>query len=238
MRHILLLSLFVILLVSSCMGPTLKEANYPGKKYIDSIELRNKTIPLPDGTWTVIASGMVDSPARHFRMVLIKDNDDKILYENIFITVDTTTIAADSGYISDTYCEMQNVHHVVVENNKVGKAQDCWILTHASTSMKLSSPIFKEAYDFFIENDYKLPTFMMRTHHRFTGKKSRGKFLEFDYFKNPAGAGFDPPKHTYWGTSEWHPLQLKHDPQKVDYIEKLKLEGATMHEKIHKGFGD
>lgn len=92
--------------------------------------------------------------------------------------------------------------------------------------------------DYLLSNNITIPKITIQTFHHFTGKYKKNKFLEVGYYLNPEIKGFEPLNESSWGTSDWHPLRIENDPKKKAYIERLKKDGAIMHEKIRVGFGD
>ncbi len=134
------------------------------------------------------------------------------------------------------YLKRKNIHHSVVTNNKGREKQEGWLINHYRLSLNpKNSQAIKESYQYVIDNKLSIPTNYIQIYHRFTGNKN-SKYLEYSYFANPESAGFEPPLHSEWVASEWNPLKINNDSKKVDYIEKLKKEGGTMHKKLKIAF--
>ena len=222
--------------LTGCITPGLIKTNPVGKVYKNSIQLRNKTIPLPEGEWKVIGRGF-RTQEKYFELFLLKETKRKEFHSGIIITTDTP-MNDYNGYLASKYFKRTNLHHVVVKNNATGGAQDCWLINHIRMAVNPNRPARKEAYNYFESNHILIPKNTIEVSHRFTGKYHKSKFLEVNYYYNPEVEGFEPPTEANWSTSDWHPLQIIKYPKKVEYIERLKKEGVIMHEKVREGFGE
>ncbi len=198
--------------------------------------MRNKTVPLPEGEWKVIGRATHGYNKAYFKIVLLKVTEGK---EMEAIIVNTDTLQNEyNGYVRDKRCDRKDVLHFEVKNNNYQGAQDCWIINHIKMSVDPKHPAIQEAFDYLLLNKISVPTIAILTYHRFTGKYTNSKFMTVWHYVNPEVEGFDPPTMADWSTSDWHPLQIHKYPKKVEYIERLKKEGAIMHEKIREGFGE
>ena len=235
--NLLFLTVMAFLLTSCATTPGLKENNPIEKVYNNSIQLRNKTIPLPAGEWKVIGRATYGDNDAYFRIVLLKVTESKEMEASIIITTDTWQNEY-IGYNRYKPCDRTDILHVEVKNNSRGGAQDCWAINHFKTSVNPKNPAIKEAFKYLVSNKISMPTIMITTYHRFTGKHTKSKMMNMLYYVNPEAEGFDAPTMADWSTSDWHLLQINKYPKKVEYIERLKKEGAIMHEKIREGFGE
>jgi ankyrin repeat protein len=233
-NQLLLLTAFIVFLTSGVTADLLIKTNPIGKVYSNSIQLSNKIIPLPEGEWKVIGRGATGD-ANYFEIILLKESEKTgKMPSSIIITTDSPTNTYH-GYTACAYCGRKDVHYIVVKNNTEGRAQDCWLINHYIMSMNASRPAVKEAYDYFLSNKITIPKVLVQSFHHFTSAHS-SKYLEVAYFSNPEVEGFEPSIDSNWSTSEWHPLRINNDPKKMAYIERLKTEGAIIHEKIRQGF--
>lgn len=246
MRKSYLLFVIITFLLMSCIPPGIRETNPVGKVYRDSIQLWGRTIPLPEGEWKVIGRGAPSKNGKniyiaeqdiYFNIILLKESETKKVHSLLYITTESMTNNA-SGYTPIEYLKRKDVHHVVVKNNENLGAQDGWLINHYLMAIDFKSPAAQEAYSYLLSNKITIPKIMIQTFHHFTGKYQKNRYLDVGYFSNPEIEGFESPNETNWGTSEWHPLRIDNDPKKKAYIERLKEEGAIMHEKIRAGFGD
>ena len=168
---------------------------------------------------------------------MLKEIGNKKLHSLLAITTDSM-INSYIGYLPHKSLIREDVHHIVVKNNENGGAQDGWLVNHIRSSLDVKRTAQKEAFDYLVLNSYVIPKNVIQIFHHFTGKYKKNKYLDVGYFLNPEIEGFEPPSESDWNSSDWHPLQINKDNKKIEYIERLKKEGAIMHEKIRVGFGD
>jgi len=248
MKKYLLLQAIVVFLLTGCAMTNLKDSNFVGKVYKGSIQLQSLDIPLPEGEWLVIGSGNKettvtggrsnDATDDQFQVVLLKKSDLGQVIGLLFISTDMMGNKL-IGYSPGIVFNRTDVHHVVVNNNDNLGAHDCWLINHSIVpKISKNTVAKKEAFKYFESNKIVIPKIMIESYHHFTGKYNKNKLLDYSYLINPEIDGFDSPKDTDWSTCEWNLLQINKDHKKVEYIEKLKVEGAAMHEKLHKAFGE
>ena len=229
-----LIILSILLLTGCATKPSLLETNPIGKEYTGSITFRNKTVPLPEGTWKVIGTELKDS---FFRVVLLKNTSGKVMEDSIIIHVETNATIRDRGYVKTKDFEKSDYHYSEIFNNNDGEAQDAFFVKHTRMSMNTKREHLKKAFNYLIENNYIVPTVLIEGRHRFTGKNIKRKYLLFSYYKNPEAEGFAPPSNSDWHTSDWHPLHISKDQKKEAYIDNFIELSKTMHVQLKNGFG-
>ena len=250
MKKYFLLQTILALLLTGCAMTNLKSTNYVGKVYKNTIQLQGMDIPLPEGEWRVIGSGNIEGKIvgaggsqtnnptdDKFQVVLLKTTDlGKV---DSLIIIDTDKMGNRlSGYLSYPFFNRTDLYQVIVKNNDKDGAHDCWLICHSITPQIYKNTVAtKEAFNYFESNKIEIPKISILSYHHFTGKYNKNKLLDYYYYINPEINGFDPPIDTNWATCEWNKLQINKDPKKVEYIDKLKIEGAAMHEKLRVAFG-
>ena len=253
MKKSFLLLTIVAFLFAGCATTSLKDSNYVGKVYKNTIQLQGMDIPLPEGDWLVIGSGYVEQRIvggsegtknsgtnDHFQVVLLNKTERGQVRGLVSISTDMMGNKV-SGYFSNKDFNRTDVHYIVVNNNNDLDAHDCWMINHeimSKSSSSKNSRAMKEAFVYLETNQMPLPKIMIDSYHHFTGKYNKNKYLSYSYYINPEIDGFNPPNDTNWTTCEWNKLQINKDDKKVAYIEKLKIEGTAMHEKLHAAFGE
>lgn len=222
-------------IMGSFMGNTPiydKRINPIGKIYESSIKLFGRTIPLKQGKWKVIGRGNPSSISidPFFQLILLKEVGYKKIHTLLVIMTDSMTNSF-SGYESYPGFKSEDSYLTVVQNNEHRGAHDGLLINNCLFS---NIPIvgfpFEEAKKYLLSNSYEIPKTVIQTLHHFTGKDKKYKFLTVGYFSNPEIEGFD-------SNTDWHPLRVIEDNNKVEDIERLKKEGAMWHENIRIGFG-
>ena len=237
MKYLFVLVGACALLIAGCATtPNLELSNPVGTVYEGEITLGTKNIPLPEGEWKVIASGEENN---FFKIFLLKEYENK-KFSYVYIAVDTPMLSRDYGYTPSKFFERIDLHYKVVKSNGSGQAQDAWAINH---NMIHFSPnpkfaIMNKAAEYIRSNGYIISSPMVSVKHRMTGWRNKRRYLEVTYYYNPEAYGIAPAEQTSWKYSDWHMERVGQFSEKVAFIEKMKIEGAEMHERIKQGLGE
>lgn len=236
-RKIIFLIALLFILFSGCAHyPNPIKDNPLGKKYQNSVNLRNMELPLPEGEWTVIGRGY--TPDHNYVQLILAKNIGNRHHSIVFITTNSGSNMY-SGYFPCKELDRTNMLHVISNNNSSGGAQDGWYIDHVRIAFgKLITQANKESYEYIVDNKIVMPGNFIKTGHRFTGANIKSKYLTYSIFINPEVQGFDPPTNAEWPSSDWNILKINSDPKKVAFIKKLKEKGAVFHEKLKNAFGN
>lgn len=228
--------IFLAVFMSGCsQSINLEKSNPIGKLYVGSIDLGDMNLPLPDGEWKIVGRGY-SNKNNFFEVYLEKDIGNKPL-SIILIRRETLSIKP-YGYYADEYLTRDDIHHVVSNKNIAGGAQDGWIINHIRFGFGSHDPkADKELYRHIRDNKLVIPGNFILTYHHFTGALRISKFLDYYIYVNPEAEGFDPPNNANWSSSDWNPAKINNDSKKVEYIERLKKEGAVFHKELKAAFG-
>jgi hypothetical protein len=228
---------FLMILASFILAgctPAFKADNPPGKIYRDEIVLEGKRVPLPAGDWKVVVSEYSDMD-KYVKVYLMKESTDHKIISEIFITTDS--IMNDfTGYWPNEYLQRTDLYYSSVEMNSKDRYTDGWVINHIIRSFLPTTATLKAYFQYCSDNNIVQPKLMIESCHLVTGKIKRNKYLSISYSYNPEVEGFDTSGEGSWGTSTWHPLRIKADPKKVEYIERIKQEGELLHDRIRKSF--
>lgn len=234
-------NLFVVVLMTLMFGcvttsQNLKESISIGSVYETEITLGSKIIPLPSGKWTVIASGIQKG---FFKVFLLKEHAEK-KFSYIVINTDSLELERPRGYNASKYFDREDMYYKEVKNNSSGQAQDAWSVNHSMIHFNPNAkkPIVKEASKYIRDRNFVISNVMIKVSHRFTGKQIKSRYLSISYMYNPEAEGVAPVETSEWKYSDWHKMRINKYPQKVAFIEKMKIEGAEMHKKILLGLGN
>lgn len=241
MKNLFSIALMLTFIVfSSCVTTGIKELesqNPIGKTFRDNIQLGNKTIPLPEGEWKVIGRSKEYGDDKYFIVILINEIKDNILHDLVYIKVDTPQNKY-TGYKVSKYCQRNDVLYVNAYKNVPLGHHDCWLINHYRLSFSAKNEATKQAHNYLKDRNIITPNYMIQSWHFLTGKYGGSKYAVVHYFYNPEYEGFDPAPPGDWATSPWHVLHINSDPNKVKYIEKIKKEGESLHNKFRVGFGN
>ena len=236
MKLLKIIVMLMLLVQAGCANFTGKNEQYKiGSVYQDSIQIGAKSIPLPEGTWTVIATGVVNE----FRNIcLLKEHQDK-LFSYIWISGESPYKDAKYGYNRSENLDRKDMLYVVNNENRSGEAQDGWYINHVITHFNPSEKykVYRDAGAYIKEKGYRISSNMVSVTHRLTGRLQKEKYLNVRYCYNPEVEGITTKSSDHWSTSEWHVMRIDQSPEKVAFVEALKKEHIALHEKIKLGFG-
>ncbi len=226
-RIFLLICLF--LFVSGCaLPPNLDELHPVGTKYTGEINLEEKKIPLPDGEWEMAACG---TRKQFFSAYLVKRCKNK-KFNILYIKVDKPYLDRKYGYVNSPYYRKKIFHHSVVKNNTAGKAQDAWGIRNTSMGYRpaKNNPIYNNLLKYLTANNFSLDKFFIQIQHRFTSWGMKKDFIYMSYYLNPSTEGLSS-KRLY----EWDLGSIDDHPEKVAFIDYLKIVGEKQHSDLKKG---
>ncbi len=236
MKLLKFMLVLMLLLQAGCANVTGNKSQYNvGSVYENSIKLGMKSIPLPEGTWTVIATDVVNN----FRIIgLLKEQKDN-LFSCIWISVESPYKEAKYGYSPSKNLDRKNMLYVVNNENRSGEAQDGWYINHIISSFSPSEyyQVYRDASAYIKAKGYRISSNMVQVTHRLTGRFQKEKYLNVRYYYNPEAEGIPTASFDNWSTSDWHVMRIDQFPEKVAFVEALKKEHTALHEKIKLGFG-
>ena len=203
----------------------------------------NKSIPLPDGVWTVIGTQIVKDGGRGFQTAhMLARIEDKTVqsavevYTNIAIRKSAPGGAANQGWLTDQNCTRDNMHFAKVHANVRLGEQDCWWVNHwrMHRSGGGNTEHWMESRKYLADNRIEASLDMVAVSYRLANKVD---YLTLNYFFNPEISGFEAEKNIHWSihtweTSAWHPDQTKENEKKQAYIEDLISWGKAWRIKV------
>lgn len=196
---------------------------------ISSSSVGKTQIPLPPGTWKIMG---LDS----FRMglsnilisiVYLANIEDGVLRASLSIRYNLDPPA--SKWRASSFCNRSNIHHIKVKSNSSGNV-DCWGIRHVKYKpVKKANTAYKNMHKRLRRENISIPRTAIQV--RFD-RREGAKALILKYYFNPEVGGRHAPK----GSRYWHPDKVRSDPEKADYIERLKVWGKSWKSIIDAGF--
>lgn len=223
--------------------PTPLQLSPVGAEATGTYSIGNKSIPLPDGVWTVIGTQIVKDGGRGFQTAhMLARIEDKTVqsavevYTNIAIRKSAPGGAANQGWLTDQNCTRDNMHFAKVHANVRLGEQDCWWVNHwrMHRSGGGNTEHWMESRKYLADNRIEAPLDMVAVSYRLANKVD---YLTLNYFFNPEISGFEAEKNIHWSihtweTSAWHPDQTKENEKKQAYIEDLISWGKAWRIKV------
>jgi hypothetical protein len=227
------LTITVIVWVASLCSAA--EAQVPGlgALYRGSISVADRTIPLLDGEWTVVAvggargtnqGGSITPAIVHVYLAQMSGNQ-----LSRWMRISTNTEWSPSGWKRDKeMCDRNDAHTGYSDSNHNDRDAQCWVLNHVGQT--LSKNARQALIDFYRWSDDRgRPNTALCLEYYFA---KRGDFLTIEYCFNPVVAGFPDTNNAAWRGNLWHPDIASKDPKKLAYLRQLKATGEDLFEKL------
>ena len=190
-----------------------------GKRLQDQVVVQGQTIPLPAGTWTVLAHfrdpglGLAQGDA----VVLGRIEGNKLAG---LVAVNATRLSGGATPRPFEACNRADYAFRKVDTYDAQGEQRCWWINHA-VSVWQSQPIFQAARTELSRLGVSPPQVLMNVGLR--RADANGMATTFYYF-DPASEGIASASTT-WAESEWQRSRLDADPARKAYVQKLERWG-------------
>jgi hypothetical protein len=219
----------LIVLVSSIGSAAHAQSLALGGKYRDHVIFADRTIPLLDGEWTVVAVGATKSTSGNTaieRVYLAQMAGNRL---SRWIYISTNADWHSGGWARNkSICDRKDVHATYFDTNHSTKNTECWILNHAGQT--LGKDPAQVDVDFYRWSDGRGRPNMALVLSYYLVKN--GDFLHVDYHFNPVVAGFRDTGGAGWRGSPWHVDIASKDEKKLAYLRELKSTGEALFEKL------
>jgi hypothetical protein len=209
---------------------TMAHAQAPaiGSKIGNAIDLGGRTVPLPQGIWTVVATDSGPSAKHHplIRIYLAELQNGK-LWRWLYI-VTNVDYTGGSWVRNKDYCDRKNTHFAYSDSWNSPTKAECWIVNHWGEALGSNPP--QVSIDFYRWSDMLgRPNTSIGTAYYFSRK---GEFLTVEYHINPVLAGFPDTPTALWRGSPWHVDVASKDPKKLDALREVKAAGELYFERL------
>ena len=190
-----------------------------GKRLQDQVVVQGQTIPLPAGTWTVLAHfrDQGRSLAQGDAVVLGRIDGNKLAG---LVAVNATQLSGGATPRPFEACNRADYAFRKVDTYDAQGEQRCWWINHA-VSVWQSQPIFQAARTELSRLGVSPPQVLMNVGLR--RADANGMATTFYYF-DPASEGIASASTT-WAESEWQRSRLDADPARKAYVQKLERWG-------------
>ncbi len=157
-----------------------------GAKIGNAIELGERTVPLPQGIWTVVSvEGGSSTKNRAIARIYLAELQNGKLWR--WLNIKTNTEYSDGKWARNKeICDRKNVHFAYSDSFNNPNEAECWMVNHWGQTLG-NSPS-QAAIDFFRWSDtLGRPNTSVGTAYFFV---KRSDFLQVEYQINPVLAGF------------------------------------------------
>lgn len=183
-----------------------------GKTLDGTVQVSGQTIPLPQGTWTVLAhfKGSAARPGDTMLLGQLRGNTVRKLVE-----VHAARVPRPGAQPTFRSCLRQDVLHQSNDDARAD-APRCWWVNHA-VGLWDNEPMFQAARPELERRGIQPSPVLLNV--GFYRSDADGFATAF-YFFDPAEAGI-LSQGNHWDLSEWHKSRFAADPQRADYVRKL-----------------
>ena len=220
--------LVTTLLVLSCAGAVQAQTPAVGTKIGSSIDLGVRTVPLPEGVWTVVSTGSGQSTKQNALLrVYLAQLEGGRLSRWLYIGTNVDVKQGGWGRNKDI-CDRKNVHFAYDDSAHNPNDTECWVVNH--WGMTLGSKPSQAAVDFYRWSDnLGRPNTSVGMAYYFA---KRGDYLVVQYEFNPVLAGFPETPSAEWRGNPWHVDIASKDPKKLAYLRGLKSAGEKYFQEL------
>ena len=188
-------------------------------------------IPLPMGQW--VLAGMENDTTSlgtpMMRGYLARTNSGS-LTGLIWFSINTEF--SSGTWPQSSFCEKENLIFMKKIRN-YSEDVDCWALDHRTMTAKSNRKAVMQLFDYLKRLKIEMPITMVAVKYR---KTDNSKQVSLNYYFNPEVEGFSPPKQASWRANDWHRDRIYLDPEKVAYVDRLKLWGREWKRNVDAGF--
>ena len=220
--------LATVYLLLSCVSVASAQVPAVGTKISSTVTLGSRTIPLPEGSWTVVANGSSQSTKQNGLVVvyLAQLEGGKLAR---WISLRTNTDYNNGGWTRNKeICDRQNAHFGYSDSAHNPNDAECWIVNHWGQT--LGSKPAQASVDFYRWSDtLGRPNTSVGLAYFFA---RRGDYLTVQYHFNPVLAGFADTPSAEWRGNPWHVDVASKDPKKLAYLRGLKAAGEKYFEQL------
>lgn len=211
------------------------KAYQQGMVFEDTFRIGNHELPLPERKWTYVGSQFhISDRNRPFGIVSLIKSDGKVLTDALLV-MSALDQGGTAGYWSSSFCERRDLLYKEVRTNVEGKKQDCWGINYFVTARtQKTGSAARKTLEYIKKHRLEMPSFAVYSQHRLT---EYGNFVEYQHATNPEYySNVEPVPASSWLSSEWHVDRYYRDPQKVQYVDRVKRQAQKLHEKLKLGF--
>jgi hypothetical protein len=184
-----------------------------------TIDMGSRSVPLPQGRWTVVSEEGADSRAK-VRRVVIAELEHNVLSRWMYVATSVEN-NRDGWKRNKSVCDRKNAHFAYSDSNNTDKDIECWIVNHYG--MTMGNDPHQAWISFYRWSDTQgRPNTAVGLEYYFV---KNGDFLLVGFYANPVIDGFPDTPTGEWRGNPWHPDIASKDPKRLAYLKALKAMG-------------
>lgn len=228
--------LSICVFIAACAQESLQHQEI-GKKITQSFKIGDKIFYLPEGEWTVIATGDYTShllasfqPGAKFNWVYLADIRGNILNKAVLAYANIQANRASDW--SDQPCERTDYYYKNDMKRSL-KDQFCLSVAHNFPYLMRANGQYNEIGKRLMKDQISVPRTVMAV---MFARYFLSDFIFITYYFNPEVNEISPSKRDTWETNDWNKKFISQYPEKQKYAEQLVKWGNQMVPLILYGF--
>jgi hypothetical protein len=192
-----------------------------GKRFQDIVKVQDQTIPLPAGSWIVLAHfrDPGSGRARGDAVVLGRLEDNKL---RGLVAINALQASGGASAAPFEACNRQDYVFRQVDTYDAQGEQRCWWINHA-VSVWQNQGVFQAAQGELTRLGASAPQVMLNVAMR---RADATGFATTYYYFDPAADGIASDSGS-WAESEWHRSRIDNDSARRAYVQKLQRWGES-----------
>ena len=217
--------------------PTGEQISLMGKTFTGRLPYLGRQLPLPPGTWTVVAQVFPSAHGDGSEGTALAEHVNARLVGLTVFTGTGPQARGGTGYRPFTQCQRTALTVVVVHANEEFGVQNCWTINHNTGtdawSAKGAHPLMRAAAGALQVTAVAIPETLLSVYYRLADKQG---FLNVLYYFNPEREGIRTRPTATWEESDWHRDYIARYPDKVAYVQRLKAWATAHHQALAESF--
>lgn len=204
-----------------------------GQTVTGRVVVQGKSVPLPPGQWIVVAHLPGPDAGGTESLFLAQMRRDK-LSRAVLVQASTRADQSETGFRRSAQCARTALLYAKTISNEEFGRQDCWTINHnlSTQSEREAPPIIRAAIGELELRGVKYPLVLLSAFFRLADQQS---FLHAVYYFNPELDGITT-KPALWEESDWNRNAIHQYPEKIAYVEKLRVWAEAWHPAVRDGF--
>jgi hypothetical protein len=185
-----------------------------------TIDMGSRSVPLPQGKWTVVALENSSDRQIRVRRVMLAELEHNVLSRWMYVATNLDDNRGGWGR-NKNICDRKNAHFAYSDSNNSDKSIECWEVNHSG--MTMGNDPHQAVINFYRWSDtLGRPNTAVGLRYYFV---KNGDYLTVEFYVNPVIDGFPDTPTAEWRGNPWHPDVASKDPKRLAYLRALKAMG-------------
>ncbi len=197
--------------------------NMVGRTFLSSAPFKGWQVPLPNGEWVVSASMMGGAGGSGADTMFLARIVEGQLAGAVVLMATDPERRLGTGYRQYDQCLRKNVVHIETVSNEEFGPQECWVINHQDARVwqqAMAHPLVRAAVGDLTIRQVKVPHTLLSVTFRLADKN---EYLNAIYYFNPEESGIVTAPVASWRESDWFVGYIARYPEKVAYVQTLKV---------------